>query len=261
MKQKIWVYALCYNESYFVGNFLTAYKDAEKIIIYDNHSTDNSVELLKQDSRVEIRFFDSGNELRDDIHMKIKDSCWKESRGKADWVIVIDFDEIFSRARCIDGEVIFDLDLSEPYNNGFNIIKPYGYNMISMDAPLYTNDHPFKYSPKGKYYHPTEKLCCFRPDQISDMNYGAGCHTADPRDMNRRKDGVKILFDKDYKALHFRAWNYELYMKRTEIRRTRLSSINKEHNWGQQYENTDEEQGNMYYSEMSLAKYIFDIEI
>jgi len=260
MKQIIWVYALCYNESHFIGNFLTAYKDADRIIIYDNHSTDNSVELLMRDPRVEIRYFDSNSELRDDIHIQIKDNCWKEARGKADWVIVVDFDEVFARVTVVNGEVVFDLDLSEPYNNGFNVIKPYGYNMISLDAPLYTNDHPFKHCPRGAYHPPAEKPCCFRPDQIGEMNYTVGCHTADPLDIKGSRDGVRILYDKNYKHLHFRFWNYDLYIKKAEVGRNRLSSVNKDHGWGWQYLETNEQQSSMYLAGMKLSKHLIDIE-
>jgi hypothetical protein len=261
MKQTIWIYALCYNESHFVGNFLTAYKDVDRIIVYDNYSTDNSVELLKCDSRVEIRQYDSNNEIRDDIYLKIKNNCWKETRGKVDWVIVVDFDEIFTRMVKSGNEIIYDLDLYEPYKQGFNIIKPYGYNMISFDAPSFTTDHPFKHCQKGIYHPPAEKLCCFRPDQISEINYNAGAHLADPFDMNGSKDGVRIYRNKDYKLLHFKAWNYKLYVERMAMGRNRLSDINKMNGWGYQYLNTDEGNGGQFLSGLHIAKNIFDIEI
>ena len=235
MKQVIWVYALCYNESHFVKNFLVAYKDADKIIINDNMSTDNSVELLKEDPRVEVRSYDSGGKIRDDIYIEFKNNVWKEARGKADWVIVVDFDEVFTRAVELEDGALFDLDLIEPYENGFNIIKPYGYNMIAPEAELYTDVHPHEHANKGAYHVPQEKMVCFRPDQISEINFGAGAHLASPLDMNGSTDGVKVLFDKKYKLLHYKFWNTDFYMKRMKMLTERISQQNKEHGWGFHY--------------------------
>jgi hypothetical protein len=234
---RVFVYTLCYNESAFVKNFLSAYKDAEKIIVYDNQSTDNSVELLSQDSRVEIRIYDSGNQIRDDIYLEIKNNCWKEARGVADWVIIVDFDEIFSRCRLMNNGslAVFDLDFSEAYDNGYNLIKAYGYNMNSFEAPLYVEGHPYKYSNKGSYHHPEEKPCCFRPDQIKDINFIAGSHWALPVGIDGRTDSVKILFHQDYKLLHYKFWNLKYYMDRMVMLRDRMSDLNKKMGWGYQY--------------------------
>ena len=244
---RIWIYVLCFNESHFVGNFLTAYRGAERIVVYDNHSTDNSVELLRKDSRTEIRYFDTKDQIRDDIYLKIKNNCWKEARGDADWVIIIDFDEILTYFPDMD------LDLSHAGDN--TIIKPYGYNMISFDAPLYTSDHPWKWSQKGTYHEPAEKLCCFRPDEIIEINYAVGAHSANPT------GNVRIYRSPEYKLLHYKAWNFDLYMKKAEYCRTRLSALNKKMGWGFQYLNTEEQNRNMYMAGMTLAKPITDIKI
>jgi glycosyltransferase involved in cell wall biosynthesis len=260
-KQIIWVYTLCYNESHFVGNFLTAYKEADRIIVYDNYSTDNSVELLQQDPRVEIRYYDSYDKIRDDLYLKVKNNCWKEARGKADWVIVVDFDEVFTRMEKTDDQVTIDLDLSYSFDAGYNIIKPYGYNMISVDAPLHTSDHPWVYSKKGTYHPPEDKMCCFRPDQISEINFDPGCHTANPLDMNGKKAGIKIYNTKEYKMLHFKAWNFDLYMERAELYTKRMSEINIRMGWAFQYMHTMEQQRSMFMAGVNLAKFIFDIEV
>jgi hypothetical protein len=252
---KIWVYTICYNESHFVGNFLTAYKDAEKIIVYDNYSTDNTVELLQKDPRVEVRYHNSYDTIRDDLYLQIKNNCWKEARGKADWVIIVDFDEVFTRAVRIQDSIIIDLDLLYPFEAGYTIIQPYGYNMISTDAPSYTKDHPWVHSQKGTYHPPEDKLCCFRPDQITEINFDPGCHTANP------KGNIDILHSTEYKMLHFKAWNYELYMDRAELYRKRMSAINIHMGWAFQYLHTKEQQSDMFLAGVNLAKPIFDIEI
>lgn len=257
---RIWVYALCYNEAPFVKNFLIAYKDAEKIIIYDNMSTDNSVELLKQDERVEIVPYDSQGQIRDDLYLEIKNNCWKEARGKADWVIVIDFDEIFCRARKIEDVISFDLDLTKAFEAGFNIIKPYGYNMVSLEAPLYADGHPYEYSQRGVYHDPAQKMCCFRPDQLSEIRFQAGCHNADPLDMNGGIENIRILMDEDFKLLHYKFWNLEHYMVRMADYQKRMSEQNKKHGWGFHYMLSLAEHHDTFVNGCDHAEPLFDIK-
>ncbi len=256
----IWVYALCYNESHFVKNFLTAYKDADKIIILNNMSTDNSVDLLKEDPRVEIRDWDSGGEIRDDLYLEMKNNVWKEARGHADWVIVVDFDEIFTRAtETLDGCVL-DLDLTKPHKGGFNVIKPYGYNMVSLEAPLYTDDHPHEHSSKGDYHVPSEKMCCFRPDQISEINFIEGAHWASPLDLDGGTDGVKIYFQPEFKLLHYKFWNIDYYMERMKDYQSRMSEQNKKHGWGYHYLLPLEDHDHTFRNGEKLAKPLFHIQ-
>lgn len=261
LKQTIWVYTVCFNESHFVGNFLTAYQGADKIIAYDNYSTDNTVELLKRDPRVEVRYYDTGGKIRDDIYLQIKNNCWKEARRKADWVVVVDFDEIFTRMESSKSLnlVKFNLDLSELHNAGFNIIKPYGYNMISWDAPLFTNDHPWEHSKKGTYHPPEDKMCCFRPDHIQEINYVIGAHQANAVTISGQE--VKVYRHKDFKVLHYKAWNHDLYMERANVYRERMSELNKKNRWAFQYLYSQEEHEHMYMAGMNLAKHILDIEV
>jgi hypothetical protein len=252
-KNRIWVYTVAYNEDHFVKHFLTAYAEAEKIVVYDNFSLDRTVSLLSQDPRVEIRYFDSGKQIRDDLYLEIKNHAWKEARDKADWVIVIDFDEVFQRARLVDGVPHFDLDLSVPYDEGVTIFRPFGYNMVSLDAPLGSDGHPFEYVQKGSYHDPAEKLCCFRPDQILEINYIPGCHGAKP------KGNVKMLWHKDYKMLHYRYWNLEHDMEEMADHASRISDWNKRMGAGMHYLASPEYTRGMITNGFKLSEYLFDI--
>ena len=260
MKQSVWVYTISFNEQHFVKHFLYAYKDAERIIVNDNMSTDDTRKLLSEDSRVEIRDYDSGGKIRDDMYLDFKNNAWKEARGKADWVIIVDFDEIFTRARLIDGEPVFDLNLEIPYNNGFNIIRPYGYNMNSLDAPLGADGHPFDYSKLGAYHVPQEKMCCFRPDKLKEIRFKAGCHLADPLDMNGTTDTIRIFISKDYKLLHYKFWNLTLYMERMAEYQRRVSDINKEFGWAWHYMEPMESHRNVFVRGHDHCEYLFDIK-
>ena len=256
----IFVYALCFNESHFVKNFLAAYKDADKIIVLNNMSTDNSVDLLKEDSRVEIRDWDSGGEIRDDLYLELKNNVWKEARGKADWVIVVDFDEIFTRAQKTDQGVFFDLDLTIPHDEGFNIIQPFGYNMVSLDAPLYADGHPHEYSRKGAYHVPSEKMCCFRPDQISEINFIEGAHWANPVDMDGGVEKIKVYKNPIFKLMHYKFWNIDYYMERMKVYQQRMSEQNKKHGWGYHYMLPLEDHDHTFRNGEKIAVDLFDIQ-
>lgn len=258
---KIWVYTIAYNESHFVKHFLAAYKDAEKIIVYDNMSTDNTVELLLEDSRVEVRTHDSGGQIRDDLYLDIKNNCWKEARGKATWVIVVDFDEVFNRVRQVNGEIVYDLDFTDAYHNNWNVFKPLGYNMISIEAPLYAEGHPSIYAPRGVFHGPSSKFCCFRPDRIKEINYAPGCHEAMPEDMNGTQFGIRILENNDFKLLHYKFWNVDRYLKRMDDYQTRMSKENEDNKWGWHYMISKAEHYQMFVCGYDISKPLFDITI
>ena len=96
---KLIQYTLMYNESeiipYVVDYWIHLHSqlDEFKVVVYDNNSTDNSVELLSKYPWIEIRHFQSDGH-NDVIHQQLKQDCWKESKGRADWCCVCDFDEI-----------------------------------------------------------------------------------------------------------------------------------------------------------------------
>ena len=259
LKNRIHIFAISYNEEPFVKNFLAGYKDAERIVVYDNFSTDDTVELLQKDPRVEVRFYDSNNQIRDDLYLEIKNHAWKEARGKAEWVIVVDFDEIFNRCFLDGATAKFDLDLREQTKQGYNIIKPCGYNMISLDAPLYAEGHPFLYSQKATYHVPEEKLCCFNPNELSEINYYAGCHRSEPLDRQQGVRDLRVCFDPRFKLMHFKFWNLEAYIPRMVEYQTRLSDWNRRMGAGWHYVNTAEWHRDCYVNGYNHAKYLFDV--
>lgn len=264
---KIWVYSLTFNESHFVKQFLKAYEEAERIVIFDNESTDNTVELLQQDPRVEIRNNPTNGTIRDDRYLEIKNDwsnsdfpiSWKEARGKADWVIVVDFDEIFCNAQKIGDEIIMDLDLSYAESLGFDIIKPYGYNMIKADAPLYAEGHPYEYSKIGTRHEPNDKMCCFRPDRLEEINFFPGCHRAEPIGRGVKTEELKVCHLKQYKMLHYKWWNLEHYMERMAGYQTRMSEINKKRGWGWHYMESLEFLRNQFINGEKISRDIFEL--
>jgi glycosyltransferase involved in cell wall biosynthesis len=260
MKNRVWIYTVCYNEAHFVKNFLSGYAGAERIVVYDNYSTDNTVELLGQDSRVEIRMLNTEGKLRDDLHMDIKNHSWKEARGKADWVLTVDFDEIFNRCIQENGKAKFDLDFREVSKLGCNIIRPYGYNMISLDAPMGADGHPYQYANRAIYHVPEEKMVCFNPNQIKEMRFHCGAHECAPLDYDQSTANIRVCCLDQFKILHYKLWNMDHYLNRIKLLKERQSEFNRGMGTGWHYDMGEQYHRDVFLRSWELSKPLFEVE-
>ena len=83
---------LCFNESNMI-KYVMPYWDRikpDKLIVYDNMSTDNTVELLKQYPYVEVRTFDTGGKFCDKTNSRIKtETCAELKEAGYDYGVAI----------------------------------------------------------------------------------------------------------------------------------------------------------------------------
>lgn len=250
---RLWVYTIAYNEAHFVKNFLTAYKNAEKIIVYDNQSTDSTVRLLLEDPRVEVREYNSGGQIRDDLYLEIKNNCWKEARGKADWVIVCDFDEIVTWALPPNTFYLaFCAELS--YHD---LVIPFGYMVYAENMPLFQDNIILDSSIKAVYDKNSEKPCCFRPDRVKEINFNPGCHTANPVPEG---EPLAIAHVQEFKLIHFKFINIVHYFDRLADYKKRMSEYNLKTGFGVHYTWTFEQHREIYLKGLFDAKPLFEIE-
>ncbi len=219
-KLKMYLYTICWNEEIRLPYFIRHYKQfVDKIIIYDNGSTDKTLDIIRSfPDLIELRTYDTGGEIRNDVYLKIKNNCWKESRGIADFVIVCDMDEL----------LYYDKDIHKYLQylkeNNFTLIEPAGYRMIGDFIPttekmIYDE---IKFGIKDEQYN---KLCMFNPNEIQEINYEPGCHIAHPI------GNIKV--EKfNFKLLHFKWLSLEYVIQRNKQYRKRHSKIDKKHDWG-----------------------------
>ncbi len=214
------VYTLCKNEIEILPFFLAYYETiADKIIIFDNESTDGSQEYIKKHPKCTLIEFKTNNLLRDDIQRLIKNSAWKESKGIADWVIVSDIDEF-----------LFHKDLKKQLlfckKNGVTIPRVAGFNMLSEEFPK--PGRPITDQVKyGAYSTVYCKFIVFDPNKIEDINYVVGGHFIEPEG--------EVNYGKGYlfKLLHYKLLgNPHRLQKRWQEMGDSLSQVNVTNNWG-----------------------------
>ena len=94
---KIDLYTRCWNDAHMLGFMFRNYDDlVQRYVVYDDGSTDGSLDILAAHPKVEIRDQAAYRNPSSRIlaALSLLETCWHESRGRADWVIVCDIDEL-----------------------------------------------------------------------------------------------------------------------------------------------------------------------
>ena len=96
---KVWTYSIVWNEAQMLPWFLRHYSPwVEKMVMYVEPSTDGTEEILRACPQVEMRPWPHRG-LDDEKFLETVNSCYKEARGKADWVAFVDPDELLWHPR------------------------------------------------------------------------------------------------------------------------------------------------------------------
>ncbi len=218
---KIEAYIIAWNESETIRFTIKHYKEfCDKVIIFDNYSTDNTREIAEE-MGAEVRLFGEKGQLSDKWYLKVKNHFWKGS--DADWVIICDADEILYHPYLL-------FNLKSAAGRGETIFNTYGWNVFSHTVPresfleLTTGFHDKNYS----------KTVIFNPKEIKEINYGYGCHQSQPRGNVKWSTVTPALF-------HYRnIGGVEALVERHKMYRKRLSPLNKELSLGVHYNYPDE---------------------
>lgn len=226
---EVHLYTLCYNEMALMPFAVDYWKTvADKVFVLDNGSNDGSIEYLQSIPGVEVIHFGDGSGFNDKVNMRVKNHVWKASRGKADFVIVTDFDE-FMYAKDLRAE------LQGMKDRGETICKPRGYNIYSKTFPEYQ---------EGKLCHEicgkaiADKMFCkvaiFNPNEIREIRYEPGAHNCRPLGNVKWYSGDKIFL------LHHKNIGLDYVLKRNKTYTKRMSADNRKMGWGVQYSVTEQ---------------------
>jgi glycosyltransferase involved in cell wall biosynthesis len=218
----IHVYALCWNEARMLPHFFSHYDGiVDRYFVFDNGSTDRSLEILASHPAVTLGHFRFTGDSLVQAAIDQHNGNWKSSRGAADWVIVCDVDEHLYHedlrgylARCREA--------------GVTVIVPDGYVMISEEFPL--DPEPLhRLVRRGMRMTSDDKPIVFDPGRIDDIGFAPGRHLACP------VGDVVVPATREVKLLHYRFLGLEYVVARYAELATGLRARDIAMGWGHQY--------------------------
>lgn len=216
---KIEVYTLANNEERMMPYFMRHYRQFADVIIYNNNSTDRTVEIAQSMGATVINCMVT-DEYDEQWMTNTRNNCWKES--KADWVIVCDVDEF-----------VYHQTISKVLEQTEStIFLPRFFNMFSETFPI-TEGQIYEEIFEGREAN-SSKMNLFKPSEITDINFTVGCHEARP------EGNVKLNINSEIITLHMRHLSREYVSERNALTFSRMSELNKKRGWGTHFGATPE---------------------
>lgn len=224
------VHILTRNEEAMLPYALRHYRTfASRIIVHDAFSTDRTREIALA-AGAEVVDFDTGDRVNDDLHIQMKNTCWKGT--KAEWVIPVDCDELIYFP---GGE---QAAFAAYAANGVAMVRPHGFEMFTEHTPTTAGqiyEQVKAGAPDDKWY---AKPALFSAKLVAESNLGVGGHTASPV----LKDGRWLEFNESTPftepscyLLHFHhVGPIEKIAAKYDATRARLAEINVRNHWGNQ---------------------------
>jgi dTDP-4-dehydrorhamnose 3,5-epimerase-like enzyme len=224
---KVHLYALVWNEMPILPFFLEHYRPfVSQFFLYDDGSDDGSAEYLSGQPDVVLRRFH--NEGGSFVQNALRFNCeaWKASRGKADYVIVVNVDELVHHPQPMTA-------LRQAKEEGLSLFQTRGWEMVGDALPL--TGPLWKTLPRGVHSRAESKVAIFDPDAVVEINYGPGRHSARPQGRIVRPR--RPLFD----LLHYKYISADYLVDRYRQLRARMREGDRSAAYGVQYDKTEAE--------------------
>ena len=205
------IYLLCFNEEILLPKTVEHYRRYIpncKITIYDNESTDNSVNIARS-LGCSIVSWNSKNEINDIMYRDIKNTCWKDVDNG--WIIMADMDEWL----CVSQQ-----DLLDEYNHDTTILTVKGFNMIGDSKRVDLSDIDVHGLTWGIYHSAESKSLCFLREKIQEINYSCGAHRCIPK-------GEIVYSEKNYINKHIVYPGVDFWINKNISRFVRAESMRK----------------------------------
>lgn len=193
----------------------------DQYFIFDNGSTDGSVETLRSHPKVNLRFIKFKGKSFVLAALTFYNMIWKRSKGEANWVIICNIDEHLYHSNLRNY-------LQECSESGYTLIKPVGFEMVSRNFPEH-NQPLTSQIRMGVRNIMFDKPQLFQPDSIHEINFQAGRHKADPL------GDVRLPVSTEVKLLHYKYLGEDYYNKRLSELSNGLREIDIERNFGHKY--------------------------
>ena len=210
------LYSIAWNEARVLEFFLRHYESVvDRFIIYDDGSTDGTQEMLRNHAKVELRPF--VRRFPGSLILSIQEiwnEYWKESRGKADWVITANIDEHLYHPNLSEY-------LLECRRKSVTAIPALGYEMLSETFPS-PGALLCETITRGAPRRSLSKLAIFDPNAVHETNCGVGRHSAYPtgRIVWPERDELLLLHYKYLGGAYFQQRHGQLAagLGRTDVR-------------------------------------------
>ena len=226
---RIDLYATCWNDARMLGFFFRHYDEwVQRYVIFDDGSKDGSAEILRAHPKVEMRRWqrhDPDSFVLSEQYLS--DHCWKESRGRADWVMVLDLDEF-----------LFHSALPEYLrflkSGGVTAVPALGFQMMTETYPA-PNERLVETRGQGAPWTQMCKCSLFDPNSIDEINFTPGRHRAEPSGRVIAPPRDELL------NLHYKYLGFDYVVARHRQLRAGLGVTDQTKNWGHKYAWSEDE--------------------
>lgn len=216
-------------------------------MLYDDGSTDGSLELLSSYANVAIQPFANDGNSFVLSSQKFANQAWKKSRGKADWVIICNIDEHLYHPNLLGY-------LKHCHSQDITVIPTQGYQMISETFPT-TEGRLCDVIIRGMPWKQMDKLAIFNPNAIEEINYAVGRHAASPEGQ--------VIYPKttSVKLLHYKYLGLDYLLERHAELKTGLKAQDIKMRWGHKYlwdrETTEDDFNHVRNNSVSVISHSF----
>jgi len=229
---------MAHNEELMLPYWIRHYSTfCDWLFVYDNESTDRTAEIASKAERCTLIPVESGGFMRETVLTEFKNTAYRQSRGVADWVLMVDTDEfLYSSDPRLELEMLAGCGYPTP--------KIHGYNMVSDRPPQFSGqiyDEIKNGVSNDEYYG---KRCVFHP--IMEINYEPGCHDCRPVGPCH----TEAFSSTDLALLHYAYLGEEYFLKKYLYRDTRISPEDRER-WKHEYTYTPRKIRQAYRNETS----------
>ena len=207
------------------------------VVVYDNGSTDGSIEYLQSLPYATVKHFDSDGH-NDVIHKQVKEQAYLEYKDDYDIIIITDMDEVFYFN---DFNALCDVFISQ----GYNVLATPIYTLCEDRKPIY-DDSKLLHQQCHKFYKQRmnhmqgfddfSKLSIFNTKTTDEVKMSVGQHYVQTIPQ------MRILLSNGDFNLHInKGFSEDYYVSKRKKMGQNLSQTNIKGGRGLEYLNSEED--------------------